>query len=230
MHEMFSRNVLFWGEGVQERLQSSSVLVAGVGGLGCAVAHALVRSGVGRLVLLDHGTVDPPDLNRQMLYAADDIGRMKTEVAAERLRALTRLTKVETVPMRIGGDDVLPALVADMQVNCVADCFDNYAARYALERVVPETCCMVHGGVLRDFGQVTTIRKDVTSTLQQVLGDQSPATGPLPVAPMIVGVVGNLMAAEVVNVLCGAPGLLNTLLIVELQDFSLFKIPLWRRD
>ena len=57
-------------------------MVAGLGGLGCGVAETLVRAGIGRLVLVDHQTVSPSDLNRQILYQTGDVGRKKVAAAA----------------------------------------------------------------------------------------------------------------------------------------------------
>ncbi len=65
---MFERQLPLVGAKGQERLASSGVLIAGVGGLGTVVAESLVRAGVGRLWLVDNDRVSEPDLNRQILY------------------------------------------------------------------------------------------------------------------------------------------------------------------
>lgn len=225
-HGIFSRNILVWGKDVQEKLSKSSILIAGVGGLGCTVSQMLLRSGVGRLILLDCKEIDAPDINRQILYTEKDIGQKKTTVAAKRLRSITGQTTIEIINTHIADGEVSPDFLNSLKINGVADCFDNFDARFALEHVLPESCFMVHGGVLRDFGQVTTLMKGKTPSLQDIVGIQDPAHGPLPVCPSVVGVIGNIMSAEIINALIGRPQLMNTLLIVELADFSFFKLQL----
>jgi len=74
--EVWMRQVLLVGEEMQNELRKAWILVVGVGGLGCFVSILLARLGVGRLVLWDKGTVDPPDLHRQILYGPSDLGRI----------------------------------------------------------------------------------------------------------------------------------------------------------
>ena len=68
-------------------LADSTVLLVGAGGLGCPAGHALARSGVGRLVVVDDDTVEGTNLHRQILFTEADLGRPKATVAAERLMA-----------------------------------------------------------------------------------------------------------------------------------------------
>ena len=110
--DIFARNVLHWGEATQQTVADSCVLVAGVGGLGCAVAELLARAGVGTLLLVDSGVIDPPDLNRQILYTAAELGRPKIEVAAEKLAAIHQHTTIVTLPMRLEDDPVAADLPA----------------------------------------------------------------------------------------------------------------------
>jgi len=74
--KVWMRQVLLFGEEMQDKLRKARILVVGVGGLGCFVSILLARLGVGRLVLWDRGTVDPPDLHSQILYGPSDLGRI----------------------------------------------------------------------------------------------------------------------------------------------------------
>ena len=224
---VFSRSIKAWGADKQQRLAECSVLVAGVGGLGCAVAQVLIRAGVGRLILMDASVVDEPDLNRQILYTAADLGRPKIEVAAEKLAAIHHQTTIVTLPMRLEDDPVHLRAARQYAFHGIADCFDTFRSRFVLEKLLAPEQFYVHGGVLNDYGQITTIKQGVTRPLRDLYADAEDSTDtPLPVIPSIVICVGTLLAHEVLNNLWGAPQLLNTMLVVELSDFTFSKITL----
>ncbi|MEO1598718.1 MAG: HesA/MoeB/ThiF family protein, partial [Planctomycetota bacterium] len=127
----YHRQTLLEGIGTkgQERLRSASVLVAGVGELGCAVADHLVRAGIGHLRLIDRDLVEPTNLQRQCLFAEDDVGSPKAAAAATRLQAINREVKLDIVV-----DDLRPTVASDMVVGCdaIADGLDNFATRFLL--------------------------------------------------------------------------------------------------
>jgi bacteriocin biosynthesis cyclodehydratase domain-containing protein len=108
----------------QQRLMDATVLVVGVGGLGSTVADLLARAGVGTLILADDDSVEAANLARQTLFAASDVGRLKVDAAASRLRAIAPEVRVERSSRRIRGSGDVAALFAahDPQlVFCAAD-------------------------------------------------------------------------------------------------------------
>jgi len=86
----------------QARLLEASVACAGVGGAGSVAALTLTAAGVGHLDLIDPDVVEERNLARQLLYSESDIGALKAEAAANRLRQLNRHTKITATPARIG--------------------------------------------------------------------------------------------------------------------------------
>ena len=80
MDERFSRTALLLGEEAILRLQQATVAVFGLGGVGGMACEALARSGIGKLVIVDHDVVSRSNLNRQVIATVDTIGRKKTEV------------------------------------------------------------------------------------------------------------------------------------------------------
>lgn len=98
---LFARNV----PGSTEVLQKATVGIAGCGGLGSNAAVALVRAGIGRLILADFDIVEESNLNRQHYFIAD-IGRKKTQALAQHLKAINPGVQLTLVNSRIGPKDV----------------------------------------------------------------------------------------------------------------------------
>lgn len=217
--ELFSRNIKFWGKKKQTLLKKSAILIAGVGGLGCTVAENLVRAGIGKLILTDNDEVEISNLNRQILYAQQDIGKSKVEVAKYKLKAINPDLEVEVFQKDVSE-------LANLHLphfNGIADCLDNYESRFILNDALEDDQFLVHGGVKDDFGQITTIKNGITQNLRQIYGDYKDDIEP-GIIPQTVITIGSLMAHEIINNLFGKPQLLNKLLIVELSDFSMFKV------
>lgn len=113
----------------QARLASSSVLVIGAGGLGCPVLQYLAGAGVGRLIVVDHDTVEESNLHRQPLYGMADIGKSKAETACARLRGFNPEIALDACVERLTPQNV-QRLVA--MADIVVDAADSFAATYVL--------------------------------------------------------------------------------------------------
>jgi bacteriocin biosynthesis cyclodehydratase domain-containing protein len=100
----------------QARLESARVAVLGVGGLGGESAWSLACCGVGEMVLVDGDRVEASNLNRQTLYSEADIGRPKTEAAAERLSAFNSAIRIETIAERLDGEEAVARAIAGSDV------------------------------------------------------------------------------------------------------------------
>lgn len=107
-------------EALQARLKWARVSVVGLGGVGSAVAAALVASGVGEVACTDGGIVDLADLGRQVLYAEPDVGRRKVDAAVERLRSLNSDVELAAFDRAVDGPAALAEVVdgADLFVLC----------------------------------------------------------------------------------------------------------------
>lgn len=97
MQGQFDRTISLIGECAFSALQSANVLVVGLGGVGGAVVEALVRSGIGRLTVVDGDVFEKTNLNRQLLCTAADLGKSKAMIAAERAKAIN--PDVEITPI-----------------------------------------------------------------------------------------------------------------------------------
>ncbi len=221
--DVFARNRAFWGNERQELLAGKSLFVAGMGALGCVVSEILVRCGIGEIVIADRGIVDPPDLNRQSLYTLNDLGRSKVDCAAGRLRTLTGQTRVVPAKVSIGDDDIAGLLA---RCDGVADCLDNFPSRFALEDVLPGGTFMISGGLLGDYGQLTTILPGRTARLRDLFTRPDNTGKVVPVVPPIVFAVGSFMAQEILDSLGGNPQLAGVILAVGMSCLFTERVPI----
>lgn len=84
----FSRNLLTFGKKGQEILRKSTVAILGLGGVGSFSCEAIVRSGVGRIILIDKDKVDITNINRQLHATLETVGQSKVELMAQRIKAI----------------------------------------------------------------------------------------------------------------------------------------------
>ena len=96
MPDPFVRTALLYGDAAMERLRGARVAVFGIGGVGGYAVEALARSGIGALDLVDHDRVSFSNLNRQIIATRSSLGRLKVEVAAERIRDINPDCTVRT--------------------------------------------------------------------------------------------------------------------------------------
>ena len=213
--DRYDRQLRVWSIEDQLKLKNSSVLVVGVGGLGSPVAVYLTAIGVGKLVLVDEGVVELSNLNRQVLYSVDDIGKPKVEVAASKLRRLN--PNVEIVPIKARLTEELAEKLVP-QVNVVVDALDNWETRFILNKVcVKYRKPLVHGGVEAWYGQAMTIIPGKTPCLQCLVPVMpKPRETPIPIVPTTPGIIGLIEANEVVKLILGKGNLLiNKLLVYD---------------
>ncbi len=189
----------------QERLKASTVLVVGLGGLGCAAAQYLAAAGVGAMTLLDFDTVALSNLQRQTLHHDADIDRLKVDSARDALAAINPHVRLETLG-RLLDESELAATVA--RHDLVLDCTDNVEIRNQLNRAcfaakVP----LVSGAAIRMEGQVSvfTYQPDEPCyrCLSRLFGDNALTCVEAGVMSPLVGAIGSIQALEAIKVLSG---------------------------
>ncbi len=216
--DFFNRQQAIISAEQQEKLSLSHVLVAGVGGLGSPVCQQLVRLGVGNLHIVDRGILDPPDLNRQVLYTTADLGKAKVAVAAPALEQIGMGTRVFPYQVTIDATFELPE-----EIDYVIDCLDNFEARYFLDDAVQKRGIpMVHGGIHGMFGQLTTILPGQTQSLRSLFGDMVPdLKGKIPVMAPIPSLIASFQVTEFVKLFCQLDHtLVGRLIRIDLTDYS----------
>ncbi len=221
--ERYRRQLGLWGLDGQEMLESSTVAVVGLGGLGGVVSLYLAGAGVGRLILVDGDVVEPHNLNRQLLYDEASVGLPKAVIAARRVREFNSCVEVVPVQERLTPDNVHRILGG---VDLIVDALDNWEARLVLDEYARETGTpLVHGAVERFYGQVLFTIPGETACLSCI----APRGGRgrcVQVAGPAVGVVASLEATLAVRFLAGLPVEAGTLYVVDAADGGIEKIPL----
>lgn len=205
-----ARHLLLDGFGVaaQERLAASRVVVVGAGGLGSPALQYLAAAGVGTLGVIDDDEVELSNLQRQVLHTASDVGRAKTESAADALRALAPDVTVVAHRERLTRENAASILDG---YHLVVDGSDTFETRYAVsEAAAALGLPVVWGSVLGWDGQVSVFWSAAPDgraiTYPDVFGPQPPegeSCATVGVLSPACGVVGATLAVEAVKVLTG---------------------------
>lgn len=214
------------GTAGQEALRRTSVLIVGVGGLGSPIALYLAGAGIGRLGLVDDDVVSASNLHRQVLYGDDQVGLPKAVCAAQRLKALNPQVEVETFAQRLTPDNA-EALIS--RYDIVVDGCDNYATRYLIDDVCGRLGRpYVYGAVSGFEGQVSVFHAGPQPrAYRDLYPDMPPAPASRAIVGMTPGVVGSVMAHEVVKLVCGyASSLAGSLWCIDLRSLESYRISL----
>lgn len=190
----------------QQQLKAARVLCVGAGGLGSPLLMYLAAAGIGCLGLVDFDVVDLSNIQRQVLYASADVGRLKLDAAAERIRQLNPHTEVVSHCVRLDQDNVM-AIVADYDI--LVDGSDNFVTRYLLSDAgVIGSKPVVHASVFRFEGQLTVFNLN-GGPCYRCLFPEPPPAELVPscaeggVLGMLPGIMGSLQALEVVKLVLG---------------------------
>jgi molybdopterin-synthase adenylyltransferase len=213
----------------QAALKRARVLVIGAGGLGAPVLLYLAAAGVGTLGIIDDDTVALSNLQRQVIHGTPEIGDRKVESAAAAIRRLNPHVAVETHAVRLVADN---ALAVVEQYDLVADGSDNFTTRY----LVADACYfarrpLVTAAVGSFDGTLTTIRAHeraaggAPNPTYRCLFPEPPPAGSVPacaeagILGALTGVLGSMMALEVIREIVGfGEGLVGRLLMVDARS------------
>lgn len=229
----YSRHILLDEIGIegQQRLLDATVLIIGLGGLGSPAALYLAASGVGKLILCDHDTVDLSNLQRQVAHQTAAIGQAKVESAARTLRAINPEVVCIPLPQRADAAQ-LDTLIA--QADVILDCSDNFTTRYAINRA-----CLTHrkplvsGAAIQFSGQIAVFdyRQPHAPCYNCLYPEETEAealrcatTG---VFAPLVGIIGTMQAGETLKLLMKIDqGLSSKLLTLNALSMAIRQINL----
>jgi molybdopterin/thiamine biosynthesis adenylyltransferase len=222
----YARQIRFAPLGAQgqDKLIASSVVIAGMGALGCVLAQHMVRAGLGRVRLIDRDIVEWSNLQRQMLYTEEDVRRLlpKAEAAAAHLRRINSLVAVEPVVAELSAanaDELLSGF------DLILDGTDNFPVRYLLNEFSVKTGIpWMYGAAVGATGMSMAFIPEHTPCFSCLFPIQ-PAGGTVDtcettgVISPIIDIVGSLQAAEAMKLLSGNEAKLHArLLQIDLWD------------
>ncbi len=204
----YSRHILLpevGGKG-QKKLAKARVLIVGAGGLGSPAGLYLAAAGVGTLGVIDPDVVDLSNLQRQVIHYTPDLGRPKVISAKEKIQALNPDVHVVTYEDRLTSSNALSIVGA---YDVVIDGVDNFPAKF----LINDACYfadkpLVHGGILRFEGRVTSILPKKSACYRCVF-KQPPPPGLVPscqeagVIGFLAGIIGTIQATEALKLILG---------------------------
>lgn len=213
----------------QKKLKAAKVLVVGSGGLGSPLLFYLTAAGVGNIGIVDFDVVDDSNLQRQVLFTVDDIGKSKAETAKKRLEKLNPHVQFTVYNNALTKDNALE-IIKDYDV--VADGTDNFPTRY----LVNDACVLldkinVYASIFRFEGQVAVfnyLKEDGSRGVNyRDLFPEPPPPGMVPscaeggVLGVLPGIIGSMQASEVIKVITGVgEPLADRLFLMDAASFT----------
>ena len=221
--DRYSRQVMLEEIGYQGqlKLKQASVCVVGVGGLGNPIVTRLAAMGVGKIRIVDRDVIELSNLHRQTMFNEDDIGQVKVETAAKKLRKLNQDIVIEELPVSINDYTAL-----DVVDGCdvVIDALDSVNARYSLNKAcIEKKIPFVTGAAVGVTGQSFTILPNETACYHCLFPaldeDSMPTCSIEGVHPSILSIIGGIEVSEAVKIITGKqPSLKDKVLHVDLEN------------
>jgi len=221
--DRYSRQVMLEEIGYQGqlKLKQAKVCVVGVGGLGNPIVTRLAAMGVGKIRIVDRDVIELSNLHRQTMFNEDDVGQVKVETAAKKLRKLNTDIVIEELPISV--NDYTALEVVD-GCDVVVDALDSVNARYSLNKAcIEKKIPFVTGAAVGVTGQCFTILPNQSACYHCLFPaldeDSMPTCSIEGVHPSILSIVGGIEVSEAVKVIMGKePSLKDKVLHVDLEN------------
>jgi adenylyltransferase/sulfurtransferase len=221
--DRYSRQVMLEEIGYQGqlKLKQAKVCIVGVGGLGNPIVTRLAAMGVGKIRIVDRDVIELSNLHRQTMFNEDDIGQVKVETAAKKLRKLNADIIIEELPISI--NDYTALEVVD-GCDVVVDALDSVNARYSLNKAcIEKKIPFVTGAAVGVTGQCFTILPNQSACYHCLFPaldeDSMPTCSIEGVHPSILSIVGGIEVSEAVKVIMEKePSLKDKVLHVDLEN------------
>ena len=221
--DRYSRQVMLQEIGYQGqlKLKQARVCVVGVGGLGNPITTRLAAMGVGKIRIVDRDVIELSNLHRQTMFNEDDVGQVKVETAAKKLRKLNDDIIIEELPVSINDYTALDAVDG---CDVVIDALDSVNARYSLNKAcIEKKIPFVTGAAVGVTGQTFTIIPNESACYHCLFPaldeDSMPTCSIEGVHPSILSIIGGIEVSEAVKIITGKkPSLQDRVLHVDLEN------------
>ncbi len=223
--DRYSRQIMLEEIGYQGqlKLRSAKICVVGVGGLGNPITTRLTAMGIGKLRIIDRDVIELSNLHRQTMFDESDVGQIKVEVAAKKLKKLNPDVEIESLPISINDYTAIDAVEG---CDVVIDALDSVNARYALNKAcIEKNIPFVTGAAVGVSGQAFTIipgKSACYSCMFPALDEESMPTCSIEgVHPSILSIIGGIEVAEAIKIILGkTPSLSDKILHVDLENLD----------
>jgi adenylyltransferase/sulfurtransferase len=221
--DRYSRQIMLEEIGYQGqlKLKQSKVCVVGVGGLGNPITARLAAMGVGKIRIVDRDVIELSNLHRQTMFDEDDVGQVKVETAAKKLRKLNPDIVIEELPVSINDYTAFDAVDG---CDVVIDALDSVNARYSLNKAcIEKKIPFVTGAAVGVTGQSFTILPNESACYHCLFPaldeDSMPTCSIEGVHPSILSIIGGIEVSEAVKIITGKePSLRDKVLHVDLEN------------
>jgi adenylyltransferase/sulfurtransferase len=209
----YERQINIHGFGIegQKKLKRTRVIIAGIGGLGSSIAIYLAIAGVGNIRIVDNDVVSLSNLNRQILYQTQDIGRKKAWAGKESLLKWNNDIQIEAIMETISVENIHKITEG---CDLILDATDNFTTRYLLnEASLVQKIPLLYGGIYGLEGALTTIIPGKTACLKCIF----PEVPPLTISPVLgvtAGIIGCLQSMETIKYIVGLDNLLTNRMLI----------------
>ena len=233
--DKFSRQVMLEeiGYNGQLKLKHAKVCVVGTGGLGNPITTRLAAMGIGTLRIVDRDVIELSNLHRQTMFDEDDVGQVKVEVAAKKLKKLNPECNIEALAVSVNDYNAIEVIDG---CDIVIDALDSVNARYALNNAcVKLNIPFVTGAAVGVSGQVFTILPKESACyfcmFPELDEDTMPTCSIEGVHPSILSIVGGIEVAEAVKIIIGKkPSLSEKILHIDLENLDFNNTRTFRAD
>jgi sulfur-carrier protein adenylyltransferase/sulfurtransferase len=204
------------GENGQTLLRNTRFLVVGAGGLGCPAIQYLTAAGAGAIGIVDNDQVEISNLQRQVFYGFNDIGKLKSIVASTRMKRMNSFVDITMINRRMDSHNAVEIISG---YDIILDCTDNLETRYLInDACILQDKPMVHAAIHKFTGQVSVFNfQDGPS--YRCLHPESPDASPKPspalgIYSVIPGIIGLMQANEAIKIATRAGEVLSGKLMI----------------
>lgn len=225
----YSRQMALDSIGVEGQLliKNAKVLVIGAGGLGSPILTYLATCGVGNLAVVDFDVIEEHNLHRQILFTPQSIGNSKTEVVKQQISNLNPNIEFTAYNEKLTIENIEKLF---SQYDYIIDGSDNFQTRYLVnDYCVKLDKTLIYGTILGFQGQIAVFNNNKGKNLRDLF-PEPPNESDVPncslngVLGTFPGIIGTMMAQEVLKVIIGLPHLNNQLLIIDTLHWEVQKL------